>query len=127
MRPSLALSIGAALYILVGLATVLMPAQLLTAIGWPTPPSEALVPARDLGTVLITLAIVNWLARDAVGAPLRGLLWANVFRPAASMVVNGWEIATGDVPATVIGGVLVAGFVVDIGLIVMFALALRRA
>jgi hypothetical protein len=41
-------------------------------------------------------------------------------------VVNSWEYAAGILPATVVGG-LVAAIVVDIALIVMFALALRRA
>jgi hypothetical protein len=126
MRPSLALSIGAVIYILLGFALVLAPAQLLSASGWPTTPNEMLVPARDGGTLLIVLGIINWLARDAVGAPLRGLLWGNILRPAASMAVNGWEFAAGIVPATVLG-VLVAGFGLNIALIIVFALALRRA
>jgi hypothetical protein len=126
MRPSLALSIGAVFYLLLGLPLVFAPAQLLTTIGWPAPPVEALVPSRDLGTLLITMGIINGLARNAIGMPLRGLLWANIFRPAASMAVNSWEIAAGDVPATVLGAVLVAGYIIDVALIVMFALALRR-
>jgi len=126
MRPSLALSIGAVIYILLGLALVLAPAQLLSASGWPTTPNEMLVPARDGGTLLIVLGIIDWLARDAVGAPLRGLLWGNILRPVASMVVNGWEFAAGIVPPAV-SGVLVAGFGLNIALIIVFALALRRA
>lgn len=126
MRPSLALSIGAVFYIVFGLVIVLAPAQVLSAAGWPPAPDQALVPARDAGTLLITLGIITWLARDAVGAPLRGLLWGNIFRSAASMVVNGWEVAAGIIPATVLAGLL-AAFGVDIALIAMFALALRRA
>jgi hypothetical protein len=127
MRPSLALSIGAVFYLLLGLSVVLAPAQLMSAIGWPAAPNEALVPTRDLGTLLIVLGMIDWLARAAVGPPLRGLLWANIIRPAASMVVNGWEIGAGMVPATVLGGLLVAGFGVDIALIIVFAMALRRS
>src|SRR6266545_6149955 len=108
MRPSLALSIGAVFYILLGLALVLAPAQLLSASGWPTTPNEMLVPARDGGTLLIVLGIINWLARDAVGAPLRGLLWGNILRPVGSVAVNVWEIATGAIPATVVGVAAVA-------------------
>jgi hypothetical protein len=126
MRPSLALSIGAAFNILAGLALVLAPAQLLSASGWPTTPNEMLVPARDAGTLLIVLGIINWVTRAVVGAPLRGLLWANILRPAASLVVNGWEWAAGIFPATLFG-VTVAAFAVDIALIVVFALAVRRA
>lgn len=127
MRPSLALSIGAVFYILTGLLLVLAPAQLLSAGGWSSAPNVALVPARDAGTLLIVLGIIDWLAREAIGAPLRGLLWGNIVRPAASLIVNGWEIAAGIIPSSVIGPVAVATFGVDITLIVMFALALRRA
>jgi hypothetical protein len=42
-------------------------------------------------------------------------------------VVNGWEVAAGIIPATVFGVVAVGTFAVDLALIVMFALALRRA
>src|SRR6266511_4546612 len=83
MRPRLALSIGAAFNILAGLVLVLAPAQLLSASGWPTTPNEMLVPARDAGTLLIVLGIIDWVTRGVVGAPLRGLLWANIVRPAA--------------------------------------------
>jgi hypothetical protein len=68
----------------------------------------------------------RWTARDAIGAPLRGLLWGNIVRPAASLVVNGWEVAAGIIPASVVGVVAVVTFAVDLALIVMFALALRR-
>jgi hypothetical protein len=127
MRPSLALLIGAAFYILAGLATLLAPAQLLSAAAWPTTPDVALVAARDSGTLLIVLGVIDWLARGAVGAPLRGLLWGNILRPVASLVVNGWEVAAGIIPATVFGGVALAAFGLDIALIVVFVLALRNA
>ncbi|HEX9835034.1 MAG TPA: hypothetical protein VGA66_18470 [Mycobacterium sp.] len=125
MRPRLALSIGAAFNVLAGLPILLATAQFFSVGGWPTAPDVALVPARDAGTLLIVLGIINWLGRGAEGAPLRGLLWGNILRPAASIVVNSWEYAAGILPATVVGG-LVAAIVVDIALIVMFALALRR-
>jgi hypothetical protein len=126
MQPSLALSIGAVFNILFGLALVFAPAQILSAAGWPATPDVALIPARDAGTLLVTLGIIDWLARDAVGAPLRGLLWGNLFRPAASIVVNSWETVAGMIPAATLG-ITVAAFGVDIALIVVFALALRRA
>jgi len=121
MRPSLALSIGAVLYILLGVPYVLVPAQMLSAFGLGTP-SEALVTARDSGVVLIGVGIIDWLARDAIGAPLRGLLWGNLFIWAAAMVVNGWEIAAGILPTTSLGGL-----VLYLALVIVFALALRHA
>jgi hypothetical protein len=113
-------------YILAGLVILIAPAQLLSASGWPATPDGMLVTARDSGTLLIVLGLIDWLVRDAVGAPLRGLLWANILRPAASLVVNGWEFAAGVIPATVLV-VTVAAFVLDIALIAIFALAVRRA
>jgi hypothetical protein len=74
MKPSLALSIGAVLNVLIGLAILVAPGQLVVAAGWPATPDVVLVVSRDSGTLLVTLGIVNWLARDAVGVPLRGLL-----------------------------------------------------
>jgi len=126
MRPSVALSIGGIFYVLLGLITVLAPGQLVTAVGWPTPGDETLVPVRDGGTVLIVLGVIDWLARDAVGSPLRGLLWGNLLRPVGSVAVNVWEIATGAIPATVVGVAAVA-LAVDVALFVLFALALRNA
>jgi hypothetical protein len=126
MRPSLALSIGAVFHILVGLPLLLAPDQMLSALGIATPPDIALVQARDTGTVIVGVGIINWLARDAVGAPLRGLLWGNIFIRVAAMVVNYWELAAGLIPSGAVGffPFLTA---INVALIVMFALALRRA
>jgi len=50
----------------------------------------------------------------------------NIFIRVAETLLNGWELAAGMLPPTA-SGVLVAAAGVDIALIVMFALALRRA
>jgi hypothetical protein len=126
MRPSLALSIGAVFNILIGLPLVLAPAQVLSALGT-TMPTEGLVPARDVGVLLAGVGIIDWLARDAVGAPLRGLLWGNIFIRAVEMVVNVWEIAAGLLVTTMGGASLAATLGLNTALIVIFALALRRA
>ena len=126
MRPSLALAIGGVFSILVGLPILLAPAQMLSFLGIAAPPNIALIQARDTGTVLIGVGIINWLARDAVGAPLRGLLWGNLFIRVAALVVNYWELASGLMPsgAASLFPVLTA---INVALIIMFALALRRA
>jgi hypothetical protein len=126
MRPSLALSIGAVFHTLIGLPLVFAPAQMASALGVAAPPDIALVWARDAGTVILGVGIINWLARNAVGAPLRGLLWGNIFIRVAAMVVNYWELAVGQIPsgAASFFPVLTA---INIALIIMFALALRRA
>jgi len=126
MRPSLALSIGAVTFILPGLLLVLAPAQIMSAIGWPATPNEALVLARDGGVLMIGLGIIDWLARDAVGAPLRGLLRGNIVVRVGGAVVNGWEFATGLTPSELAAGLAVA-LAADIAVIIVFALALRRA
>jgi hypothetical protein len=126
MRPSLALTIGAIFHILVGLPILLAPDQMLSALGIAAPPDIALVQARDTGTVIIGVGIINWLARNAVGAPLRGLLWGNIFIRVAAMVVNYWELSVGLIPSGA-ASFFPALTAINVALIVMFALALRRA
>jgi hypothetical protein len=96
---------------------------MLTAFGLGMP-NEGLILARDAGVLLIGVGIIDWMARDAVGAPLRGLLWGNIFIRGAEIVVNVWEIAVGMIPLNA-GGLI--GLAVSLALVVMFALALRRA
>jgi hypothetical protein len=43
-----------------------------------TATTEAVVVSREVGVALAGLGIINWLARNAVGGPLRGLLWGNI-------------------------------------------------
>jgi hypothetical protein len=89
-------------------------------------PDIALVWARDAGTVIIGVGIINWLARNAAGTPLRGLLWGNIFIRVAAMVVNYWELAAGQIPSGA-ASFFPALTAINVALIVMFALALRRA
>jgi len=126
MRPRLALSIGALVSILSGLPVLLAPAQVLSALGFADPPDIAMVLARDTATVMIGVGIINWLARDAVGAPLRGLLWGNLYIRVAVIVVNSWELAVGLMPSAIASLVPVL-IAINIALVIMFALALRRA
>ena len=121
MRPSLALSIGAVAAVLPGLAVTLAPAQLLSAFGLGAP-TEALIQSRDLGLTLMALGIINWTARNAVGAPLLGLLWGNIFLQVASIVVHVWEIVVGIFPPFA-----AAAIVIPLALVIVYALALRRA
>jgi len=126
MRPSLALSIGAAFNILFGLPLVFATAHVLSAFGWAATPNEALVPARDTCVLLIGVGIIDWLAWNAVGAPLRGLLWGNIFIRVAGMVVNLWEISAGIISGAS-GTTIAAAIGVNIALVIVFAVALRRA
>jgi hypothetical protein len=121
MRPSLALQIGAVLAFIFGAALALLPDQMLAGFGLGTP-KEALVVSRDVGVTLIGLGIINWLARNATGDALRGLLWGNIFIQVAETVVNGWEVAAGILPGSAAGGL-----VIHVALAVVFFLGLRRA
>ncbi len=121
MRPQLSLSIGALAALVFGLALALAPAQMLSGFGLGTP-VEGQIVSRDVGVTLIGLAIINWMARDATGTALRGLLWGNIFIQAAEIVVNGWEIAAGILPSAAAGGL-----VIHLVLGIVFALGLRRA
>ena len=123
MRPSLALAIGAVFSVVSGLALVLAPGQLLSPLGFA---ATAEIQARDAGVLLIGVGIIDWFARDAVGAPLRGLLLGNLFIRVAGMAVNYWELAAGLMPRAA-AGIFPVLTVINIVLIVVFALALRRA
>lgn len=126
MRPRVALTIGAAFHVLVALPLLITPAQLASTLGVEAVQSIALVWARDAGTLALGVGIIDWLARDSVGAPLRGLLWGNIFIRVAAMAVNSWELVTGQIPsaAAPLFPFLIG---INIALIIMFALALRRA
>lgn len=121
MRPSLALSIGAVAAFVPGLAAILAPEPVLSAFGLGMP-VEALIQTRDLGVALMGIGAINWLARDAVGAPLRGLLWGNIFFQVVNIVVHVWDITAGLFPPWA-----PAVLVLPLVLVMMYALALRRA
>jgi hypothetical protein len=121
VRPSLALSIGAVAAVVPGLAVALAPSQVLSSFGLGAP-TEALIQSRDLGVTLMGLGVINWLARAAVGAPLRGLLWGNIFLQFVSIVVHMWEIVAGLFPPSA-----AAALVVPLALVIVYASALRRA
>src|SRR2546428_3080651 len=120
MSPKLALTIGAVLAVVFGLALTFLPTQMLSGFGLATP-SEALVVSRDVGVTLVGLGIINWLGRDATGQLARALLIGNLFVQVAEAVVNGWEVAAGILPSPAAGGL-----VLHVILAVLFRLGLRR-
>lgn len=122
MRPRLALSIMAVFWLVAGLVGLVAPVPYLSSFGLEAPP-EAVIAVRDGGVVLVGVAMINWLARDAVGRPLRGLLWGNVFILVADAALNVWEMAAGIAPV----GPGVATFGVTALLVIMLALGMRAA
>jgi hypothetical protein len=121
MKPSWALAVGAVWNFGFGLAVTLAPAQLLSLLGL-TFPSEAFVPMRDAGIVSMGVGIIDWTARNALGAPLRGILWANIFIIAVDGAVNQWEQATGVYPQ-----IPYPTYLFGLALIMVYALGLRGA
>ena len=121
MSPKLALTIGAVLATIFGLALALTPEQMLSGFGMAATGS-ALVLSRDIGVTLLGLAVINWLARDATGAALRAVLAGNLVIQTLEFVVNGLEVLAGALPAQAAGGVIL-----HLALGVVFLLALRRA
>ncbi len=121
MSPRLALMIGGVAAVLFGVALFVSPESMLTGFGVATPVA-ARVLARDVGATLIGLGVINWMARNATGQVLRALLVGNVVVQALELLINGYEIAVGDLPTQAAGGL-----VIHLVLGVVFVLAMRSS
>jgi hypothetical protein len=100
------LIIGALAALIFGLGLTLVPAQMLAGFGLGAP-SAAVVLSRDVGVTLLGLAVLNWLGRNATGAALRAILVANLFVQVAELIVNGIELAIGELPTAAAGGLVI--------------------
>lgn len=98
--------IGGVAALVFGLALLVFPSSMLAGFGLAVP-TEAKVLSRDVGATLIGLGVINWMARNATGQALRALLVGNVVVQALELVVNGYEIAVGDLPTQAAGGLLI--------------------
>ena len=98
--------IGGVAALVFGLALLVFPTSMLAGFGLSVP-TEAKVLSRDVGATLIGLGVINWMARNATGETLRALLVGNVVVQALELVVNGYEIAVGDLPTQAAGGLLI--------------------
>ncbi|MDQ2914802.1 MAG: hypothetical protein M3T56_16360 [Chloroflexota bacterium] len=121
MSPRLALMIGGVAAVVFGLALLVFPTSMLAGFGLAVP-NEAKVVSRDVGATLIGLGVINWMARNATGDALRALLVGNVVVQALELVINGYEIAVGDLPTQAAGGLLI-----HLILGAVFVLAMRSA
>ena len=122
MKPRLILSIMAVFWVIAGLIGIFAPAQYMSAFGLGAP-NEAVIAVRDGGVVVIGLGIIDWLARDAVGSPLRGILWGNIFILVADAALNIFEIAAGIAPF----GPWVVSFALQVLLVPLLAWGLVQA
>jgi hypothetical protein len=121
MKPKLALTIGSVLALLFGLSLVLAPEAMLRAFGL-DPHPDGVVVSRDVGVMLLGLAVLNWFGRDAAPGPgLRAILVANLFVQVLELVVNGAELGMGTLPMEAAPGLAIHAL-----LGAMFALALAR-
>src|SRR2546422_11764602 len=98
--------IGAVAAFIFGLALTVFPTTMLAGFGLAVP-NEAVVLSRDVGVTLIGLGVINWMARNATGEPLRAILVGNVVVQALALVVNAGEIAVGALPLQAGGGPLI--------------------
>ena len=121
MSPRLALQIGGIAAFVFGLALLVFPTSMLAGFGLGVP-EEAKVLSRDVGATLIGLGVINWMARNATGEPLRALLVGNVVIQALETLVNGYEILSGALPLQAAGGVAI-----HLVLGAVFVLAMRSS
>jgi hypothetical protein len=113
--------IGGVAAVAFGLALLVFPTSMLAGFGLGVP-NEAKILSRDVGATLIGLGVINWMARNATGQALRALLVGNVVVQALELVVNGYEIAAGELPTQAAGGLLI-----HLVLGGIFVLAMRSA
>jgi hypothetical protein len=111
--------IGGVAALVFGLALFVAPESMLAGFGLGIP-KEAKVLSRDVGATLIGLGVINWMARNATGDALRALLVGNVVVQALELLINGYEIAVGDLPTQAAGGLLI-----HLALGAVFVLAMR--
>ncbi len=113
--------IGGVAAIVFGLALFVSPESTLARFGLATPVA-AKVLSRDLGATLIGLGVINWMARNATGDALRALLVGNLVVQALGLLINGYEIAVGDLSTQAAGGLLI-----HLALGAVIVLAMRSA
>lgn len=121
MRPKLALAIGGSLALLFGLGLTFAPDAMMASFGL-TPDVAGRVLSRDFGVSLVAVGVLNLLARKAAPGPaLDAILWGNLLVQVFSVVVDGYHVASGQISASGIGGIVLHAV-----LGVMFLLALLR-
>jgi hypothetical protein len=114
------LIIGAIAALLFGSALVASPAAVLHAFGLEAHGDGILV-SRDVGMLLLGLAVLDWFGRNAEGAGLRAILVANLFVQLAEFVLNAGQIAAQQLPGAAWPGAMVPAV-----LSLLFGLALYR-
>lgn len=118
MKPKVALTIGAVTALFFGLMLIAAPSKMLEVSGLDAH-GDGILLSRDVGVLLLGLAVLNWLGRDADGVGLRAILIANIFVQVAELVVNGVEVLRQALP-----GAAWPGLALHFVLAIIFGLAL---
>lgn len=105
MRAKTMLTIGAVLALLFGAALLVLPQPMMESFGL-APNATGAVLSRDLGVVLLAVAVLNWLARDAPAGPaLTAVLVGNLLVQALQTAVDTYHVLTGQIAPSGWGGV----------------------
>jgi hypothetical protein len=80
------LMIVAVVALLYGLGLLLLPAFMATTYGFGTSASEILL-ARFFGVGMLTLGLINWLAKDLTGASVKPVILGGLIGDAVGVVV----------------------------------------
>ena len=116
MRRSYYFWVAAILSLLFGLMMFFVPAQAASAFQLATSNGNTNTIFRVLGSVMIGVALLNFLVRDhTMSATLRAVLWANVAIHGIGFVGDLWSVEQGDVPFSGVAIGLVAHLVVLLG------------
>ncbi|HKW78567.1 MAG TPA: hypothetical protein VJQ09_05655 [Candidatus Limnocylindria bacterium] len=121
MNPRLALTVGAVFGFAFGVPLFVVPAAVLAFSGIAAS-NDAVALSRGAGATLVGLGAIDWLARDAAGKALRGLLVGNLVVQALQLVANGTGLVSGQLPPQAAGAT-----VLHLVLSGIFVLALRTA
>ncbi len=80
------LTIVAVVALLYGLGLLLLPSFMATTYGFGTSPSEILL-ARFFGVAMLTLGLINWLAKDLTGASIKPIILGSLIGDAVGAIV----------------------------------------
>jgi hypothetical protein len=80
------LTIVAVVSLLYGLGLLLLPSFMATTYGFGTSPSEILL-ARFFGVAMLTLGLINWLAKDLTGASVKPIILGGLIGDAVGAIV----------------------------------------
>ena len=114
MRLTLTMTVAAVGSLLFGLAYLLFPESLLSLYGISLDPTNQWV-ARYLGSILIGMAVINWLGRAAKSGPaLRAIIAGTFVVSIIGLVVSIFELLNGS-GNTLVWMTIVIYFLVSLG------------